>query len=43
MCQWLCACGHHNPVWRMSCRRCREPRPLGSLYRLLRTRRLGRP
>ncbi|MFJ4551019.1 zinc finger protein [Streptomyces sp. NPDC088817] len=30
-CGWVCgACKHHNPAWRMACRRCRTPRPLGS-------------
>lgn len=28
---WVCpACEHHNPGWRMQCRRCRTARPFGS-------------
>lgn len=28
---WVCAaCEHHNPGWRMACRRCRSARPFGS-------------
>jgi len=30
-CAWVCpTCHHHNPVWRMVCRRCRTERPLGA-------------